>query len=114
MKEEQGPRALGAEELRLRVPGRRITINLAPADMKKEGSAFDLPIALGILAASGQLPREELRSYAILGELSLDGRGQGGARRPADRRRRARRAACAASCSRPPTRAKRRWCRAST
>jgi magnesium chelatase family protein len=54
-------------------PGRRIVINLAPADLRKEGSAFDLPIAIGILAASGQLPREELAGYAILGELSLDG-----------------------------------------
>ncbi|HSP97708.1 MAG TPA: YifB family Mg chelatase-like AAA ATPase [Candidatus Dormibacteraeota bacterium] len=53
--------------------GRRIVINLAPADLRKEGSAFDLPIAIGILAASGQLPREELAGYAILGELSLDG-----------------------------------------
>lgn len=53
--------------------GRRIVINLAPADLRKEGSAFDLPIAIGILAAAGQLPREELAGYAILGELSLDG-----------------------------------------
>jgi magnesium chelatase family protein len=56
------------------VPGRRITVNLAPADVRKEGSAFDLPIALGILAACGHLPRDALRGSAILGELSLDGR----------------------------------------
>ena len=55
-------------------PNRKITINLAPADVKKEGSAFDLPIALGILAATGKLPLERLREFAILGELSLDGR----------------------------------------
>ncbi len=55
-------------------PQRRITVNLAPADVKKEGSAFDLPIALGMLAASGKLPAQRLRQYAILGELSLDGR----------------------------------------
>jgi len=54
-------------------PPRRITVNLAPADVKKEGSAYDLPIALGILAASGVLPAERLRRFAILGELSLDG-----------------------------------------
>ena len=55
-------------------PQRRITINLAPADVKKEGSAYDLPIGLGILAASGMLPAQALREYWILGELSLDGR----------------------------------------
>jgi magnesium chelatase family protein len=55
-------------------PPHPITVNLAPADVKKEGSAFDLPIALGILAAAGQLPTEPLRRYAVLGELSLDGR----------------------------------------
>jgi magnesium chelatase family protein len=54
-------------------PQRKITINLAPADIKKEGSAYDLPIGLGILAASGHLPPHRLREYAILGELSLDG-----------------------------------------
>jgi len=52
---------------------KRITVNLAPAAIKKEGAAFDLPIALGILAASGQLSEERLRKYLILGELSLDG-----------------------------------------
>jgi magnesium chelatase family protein len=53
---------------------RKITVNLAPADLKKEGSAYDLPIALGILAAEGWLSKERLSAYAILGELSLDGR----------------------------------------
>ena len=57
-----------------RVAARRITVNLAPADVRKDGAAFDLPIALGMLAASGQLPRDRLRAYASLGELSLDGR----------------------------------------
>jgi magnesium chelatase family protein len=56
------------------VPTRRITVNLAPADVKKDGSAFDFPIGLGILAASGLLPSQHLRAYTILGELSLDGR----------------------------------------
>ncbi|MGC8120052.1 YifB family Mg chelatase-like AAA ATPase [Marinobacter sp. VGCF2001] len=54
-------------------PARRITINLAPADLPKEGGRFDLPIALGILAASGQIPPESLRNQEFLGELSLDG-----------------------------------------
>jgi len=55
-------------------PPRRITVNLAPADVRKEGSAYDLPIALGILAASGALPETQLADFAALGELSLDGR----------------------------------------
>jgi len=52
---------------------KRITVNLAPAAVKKEGAAFDLPIALGILAATGQLSQERLERYIVLGELSLDG-----------------------------------------
>lgn len=55
-------------------PIKRITLNLAPADIKKEGPHFDLPIALGILAATKQLPAEALSGYAVIGELSLDGR----------------------------------------
>ncbi len=54
-------------------PAKRITINLAPADVKKEGSLFDLPIALGIMAACGIVKQESLKEYIILGELSLDG-----------------------------------------
>lgn len=54
-------------------PDRRITVNLAPADLPKEGGRFDLPIALGILAASGQLPREVLTQYEFAGELALSG-----------------------------------------
>jgi magnesium chelatase family protein len=54
-------------------PQKKVTINLAPADIKKEGSSFDLPIAIGILAATGQLTREVFDDYVILGELSLDG-----------------------------------------
>src|SRR5690606_24297408 len=54
-------------------PARRITINLAPADLPKEGGRFDLPIALGILAASGQVPLEALDKLEFLGELALSG-----------------------------------------
>ena len=55
-------------------PHRRLTVNLAPADTRKEGSAFDLPIALGLLAANKALKRDHLHDYLTLGELSLDGR----------------------------------------
>ncbi|MFQ5870287.1 MAG: YifB family Mg chelatase-like AAA ATPase, partial [Candidatus Zixiibacteriota bacterium] len=54
-------------------PLKRVIINLAPADIRKEGTALDLPIAVGILAASGQIMREDFSDYVILGELSLDG-----------------------------------------
>lgn len=54
-------------------PARRITVNLAPADLPKESGRFDLPIALGILAASGQMPADELDKYEFAGELSLSG-----------------------------------------
>ncbi len=54
-------------------PPGRVTINLSPADMRKEGPAFDLAIALTILAASGMIPRDALDRYAVLGELALDG-----------------------------------------
>lgn len=54
-------------------PRERITINLAPADVKKEGSAYDLPMALGILAASEAIPNEGLSDFVFLGELALDG-----------------------------------------
>lgn len=59
-------------------PNRRITINLAPADLPKEGGRFDLPIALGILAASGQIPADSLSIYECIGELSLAGELRGG------------------------------------
>ncbi|MFN3137162.1 MAG: YifB family Mg chelatase-like AAA ATPase [Allomuricauda sp.] len=56
-----------------RIPGKKITINMAPADMRKEGSAYDLTLAIGILAASGQIRSENIENYLIMGELSLDG-----------------------------------------
>ena len=55
------------------LPGKKITINMAPADLRKEGSAYDLTLAIGILAASGQIKPEEVGNYLIMGELSLDG-----------------------------------------
>jgi len=54
-------------------PTKKITVNLAPADIKKEGSSLDLSIAIGILKASGILKKDEFRNYSILGELALDG-----------------------------------------
>ena len=56
-----------------KIPGKKITINMAPADMRKEGSAYDLSFAIGILAANGQIESENLDKYIIMGELSLDG-----------------------------------------
>lgn len=56
-----------------RIPGKKIVINMAPADIKKEGAAYDLTLAIGILGASGQIRHEEIGKYIIMGELSLDG-----------------------------------------
>ena len=56
-----------------RMPGRRVIVNMAPADLKKEGAAYDLPLAIGILSASSQILCAELEKYIIMGELSLDG-----------------------------------------
>ncbi len=55
------------------LPAKRITVNLSPADIRKEGTAFDLSVALAILAAFGHLPEKELKDYLIVGELSLNG-----------------------------------------
>src|SRR5205809_604305 len=57
----------------LALPAKRITVNLAPADLPKEGSHYDLPIALGIMAAIGAIPADALANYTVLGELALDG-----------------------------------------
>jgi magnesium chelatase family protein len=57
----------------LALPAKRITVNLAPADLPKEGSHYDLPIALGIMAAIGAIPADALAGYTVLGELALDG-----------------------------------------
>ena len=58
----------------LALPGKRITVNLAPADLPKEGSHFDLPIALGLMASIGAIPADALGGFVVLGELALDGR----------------------------------------
>ena len=60
----------------LTYPTKRITVNLAPADLKKEGASFDLPIAVGILASDGQIIEDHLHEYMIVGELGLDGKLQ--------------------------------------
>jgi magnesium chelatase family protein len=60
-----------------RFPKHRVTVNLAPADIKKEGTGFDLPIAIGILAAEDIVERTKLKEYMLIGELSLDGRIKG-------------------------------------
>jgi len=57
----------------LKVPPRRVTVNLAPADIRKEGSAFDLPVALGMLAANETITADALASTCVIGELGLDG-----------------------------------------
>jgi magnesium chelatase family protein len=72
---ESGDRVTAAiKNTHLELPLRKITVNLAPADIRKEGSALDLPIALGILSANGLIKNANLDKFVILGELSLDGR----------------------------------------
>ena len=57
----------------LALPARRIIVNLAPADLPKEGSHYDLPVALGLMAAIGAIPPDALNGFTVLGELGLDG-----------------------------------------
>lgn len=66
---ESALRACGLE-----LPKKRVVINMAPADIRKEGSAYDLPLAIGMLAASDLIPADRLKDYVLMGELSLDGR----------------------------------------
>ncbi len=61
------------QTLGFRIPGKKIVINLAPADLHKKGSGYDLPIAVGIIAASGQMALPDIGKYIIMGELGLDG-----------------------------------------
>ncbi len=93
----------GIASAELEWPTRRITVNLAPAELRKEGSGFDLPIALAVLAASRQIPPEALGGHASVGELALDGRLRpvGGALAAAEGARQAglTRLLCAADCA---------------
>ena len=65
--------AAALENNGFRIPGKKIIINMSPADMRKEGSAYDLTLAIGVLAASGQIKAPHLERFIIMGELSLDG-----------------------------------------
>ena len=65
--------AAALQNIGYKLPGKKITINMAPADLRKEGSAYDLPIALGILAASKQIEAPSIEDYIIMGEIALDG-----------------------------------------
>lgn len=73
VKESQERIRAAFENSGLKMTGKKVTVNLAPADLRKEGSAFDLPIAVAILAATAQADGELLNQYVIMGELSLDG-----------------------------------------
>ena len=66
--------AAALQNMGYKMPGKKITINMAPADIRKEGSAYDLPLAIGILTASGQIKAESVEQFVIMGELALDGR----------------------------------------
>jgi magnesium chelatase family protein len=73
VKESQQRIESALRSLGYRWPGKQVVINMAPADIRKEGSSYDLPLAIGILAADEKIVRGELESYIIMGELSLDG-----------------------------------------
>ena len=73
VKESQHRIESALKNVGLKMPGKKLVINMAPADIRKEGSAYDLTIAIGILAASGQMNEEQVSDYLIMGELSLDG-----------------------------------------
>jgi len=73
VKEARDRVRVAIQNAQLEYPGRRVTVSLAPADLPKDGGRFDLPIALGILAAGGHLPKDALDRYEFLGELALSG-----------------------------------------
>ena len=73
VKESQQRIESALRALDLHWPGKQVVINMAPADIRKEGASYDLPLALGILAADEKVSRAEIESYIIIGELSLDG-----------------------------------------
>ena len=73
VKESQQRIATAIGQYGMRIPGKRVVVNMAPADLRKEGAAYDLTIAIGILAAAGNMRADDLEHYVIMGELSLDG-----------------------------------------
>lgn len=73
VKESQHRIESALKNVGFKMPGKKVVVNMAPADIRKEGSAYDLTIAIGILAASGQMNEEKIGDYVIMGELSLDG-----------------------------------------
>src|SRR4051812_31652027 len=73
VKESQKRIVAALKNCNFRYPKQEFTVNLAPADIRKEGSAYDLPIAVGILACTGQVAQDQLDKYLLMGELSLDG-----------------------------------------
>ena len=73
VRESQHRITTALESNKLKFPKNRVVINMAPADIRKEGAAYDLPLAIGILAASEQVKPDWLADYVIMGELSLDG-----------------------------------------
>ncbi|HCX99563.1 MAG TPA: magnesium chelatase [Bacteroidales bacterium] len=73
VRESQQRIATALESVKRKMPKRRVVINMAPADIRKEGASYDLPLAIGILAASEQIKSDNLAEYVIMGELSLDG-----------------------------------------
>ncbi|MBK7388636.1 MAG: YifB family Mg chelatase-like AAA ATPase [Bacteroidetes bacterium] len=73
VKESQQRLLAAFKNIGFKMPGRKIVVNMAPADIRKEGSAYDVTIAIGVLAASEQIPCEGLSDYIIMGEISLDG-----------------------------------------
>ena len=73
VKEGQQRIEAAIQNIGMRFPRTKMTINFAPADVRKEGSSYDLPLAVGVLSASGQIPTDKLDEYMMMGELSLDG-----------------------------------------
>ena len=73
VRESQQRIATAISQYGFHIPGKKVVVNMAPADIKKEGAAYDLTIAIGILAASGNMRADDVDRYVIMGELSLDG-----------------------------------------
>ena len=86
VRESRGAHQVRTAEFRIRIPNKSITINLAPANVRKEGAGFDLPMALGILGAMGTVDARSMDEHMLVGELSLDGSAAAGAGRAFHRR----------------------------